>query len=495
MLRVQIRQFWVVCLLVVMIFPGRLAAQDLLASLDSCRFNAYTERDDLIIGAVILNFETGAGCTQNLNTSFPFASVGKLFIAGAFYQEVANGRLSFDQTMEFTRDYLMDGRDACLDVAQVGERFTLGFLGNIMISCSDNSATWMIMDQVGWDTVNEYAQSLGIAGIGEVIPYSEVDRLKLSLIDARWESVPRHLASQFYRRRWTDDLVPRYFASPPRYQGQEIRAANQQYLETYTYNTATPNALASYILKLRADLQSDDPVARQVAQWTFNTMLLTQRQFATQTMPGTVYVGSKNGFDLGYRAEVNITVNSVEDFTPQTLALVFVRHREVLEMEFPFRFVNVPTSDFLLDLAPHISAMLYPNLNATLTPTVQSDDRVRDVVVSSESALFPCYDNFLGYDFLDGLQRCWNRAAAIDRIGRGQNLGIGMVLRGMSGSDARVTLIFARPDGSLYSYQIQRFFENNTAIAWFEEMDTPGTWRVDVFFNLVPVFSQRVFVE
>jgi beta-lactamase class A len=494
-MRLKLRQFWVVCLLVAMIFPGRLAAQDLLDSLDSCRFNAYTERDDLIIGAVILNFETGAGCTQNLNTSFPFASVGKLFIAGAFYREVANGRLSFDQTMEFTRDYLMDGRDACLDVAQVGERFTLGFLGNIMISCSDNSATWMIMDQVGWDTVNEYAQSLGIASIGEVIPYSEVDRLKLSFIDERWAFVPRHLASQFYRRRWTDDLVPRYFASPPRYQGQEIRAANQQYLETYTYNTATPRAMASYILKLRDDLQSDDPVARQVAQWTFNTMLLTQRQFATQTMPGTVYVGSKNGFDLGYRAEVNITVASVEDFTPQTLALVVVRHRDIPETDFPFRFINVPTSDFLLDLAPHISALLYPNLDATQTPTTQSDSRVRNVVISDEAALFPCYDNFLGYDFLDGLQRCWARAISVNRIGLGEQLGIGLVLRDLNRSDARVTLIFTRPDSTVYSYQMQRFFLNETAIAWFEDMDVRGSWRVDVFFNLVPVYTQRVFVD
>ena len=483
-------------LLLILLIGGESAsAQDPLDSLDSCRFNAYTERDDLIIGAVILNFETGTGCTQNLNSTFPVASVGKLFIAGAFYQEVAEGRLDFEQTMEFTPDYLMGGRDACLDVAQLGERFTLGFLGNIMVSCSDNSATWMVMDVVGWDTVNEYVQSLGIEGLGPVIPYSEVDRLKLSFLDSRWESVPRALASQFYRRRWTDGLVPAYFDSPPRYRGRDMRDANSQYLATYTYNTATPNALATYILKLRADLQSDDPVTQQVAQWTFNTMLLTQRQFATQTMPGTVYVGSKNGFDLGYRAEVNITVDSVDDFTPQTLALVIVRHREILEVEFPFRFTDVPTSDFLLDLAPHISAMLYPDKDAARTPSVQPDNRVRDVVVAREAALFPCYDNFLGYDYLDGLQRCWGRVASIDRIGRGERLGVGLVLRNLDGADARVTIIFTRPDESIYSYQMQRFFEDNTAVAWFEEMDSPGTWRVDVFFNLVPVYSQHILVE
>jgi hypothetical protein len=224
-------------------------------------------------------------------------------------------------------------------------------------------------------------------------------------------------------------------------------------------------------------------------------MLLTQRQFATQTMPGTVYVGSKNGFDLGYRAEVNITVASVEDFTPQTLALVVVRHRDIPETDFPFRFINVPTSDFLLDLAPHISALLYPNLDATQTPTTQSDSRVRNVVISDEAALFPCYDNFLGYDFLDGLQRCWARAISVNRIGLGEQLGIGLVLRDLNRSDARVTLIFTRPDSTVYSYQMQRFFLNETAIAWFEDMDVRGSWRVDVFFNLVPVYTQRVFVD
>jgi len=476
--------------------PAQAQAPDLPADLEPCRFNAYTERDDLIMGAVVLNFASGAGCVQNLNTVFPAASVGKLFIADYLYRQVLAGRASFDTKLIFRETYYMGGRDDCLNAEQIGYEFTLGYLGNIMISCSDNAATWMLMDYLGWENINAYIASLGIPDLGAVIPYSEVDRLKLESADARWAQVPSHLASQFYRGRSTRGLVPAYFPSAPRYSGNQTRQMNAYYLENYTYNSASPHALARYMLKLRDDLLNGDETDRTVAKWVFNTMLLTQRVFSTQYLPGTVYVGSKNGFDLGYRAEVNITVRDLDSLIPETLSIIIVRHRDITNRDLvPGRFVNVPVTDTLLAVAPVIAERLYPSESVLTPPTLVNDFRVRRVVLNTNRLLYPCYQNFLATDYLDVLQQCWSRIPSADRFAGDDLVGVGAVYRELNGGDMRMTVIYIAPDGVPHAYQMARFVQNTTAMAWFEEVSQPGTWRVDVFFNMQPIFSQSFFVE
>jgi beta-lactamase class A len=475
--------------------PLLAAAQDVFESLEPCYLNAYTDRDDLIIGAVVLNWETGTGCSQNLNSTFPFASVLKLFIAEVLYRRVAQGFDDFETELTFTEEYWMGGRDDCLTEQLIGEAFTLAYLGNIMVSCSDNAATWMLMDYLGWDVVNAHVQSLGIAGFGEVMPYAEVDRLKLTFIDPAWAEVPRNLSSQFYRQRSVAALVPRYFSQEPRYERDLIRRANALYLDTYSYNTATPHALALYMQKLRNDLLGGDPINSTVARWMFNTMLLTQRLYSTQYMPPNVYVGSKNGFDLGYRAEVNITTRDLSNFLPETLSIVVVRHRDIDSPDLvPYRFTGVVVTDFLLAVAPKIAEVLYPGNGFTYAPIPQSDDRIRELVVNSDPVLYPCFENYLAYDFLDGLQRCWSQIPSTDRTSGDDLFGVGVVLRFLNGADVRFTMVFVLPNGNVRTYQMHRFDRDTTAEAWFEDVSIPGVWRLDVYFNLVPVYTQAFFV-
>ncbi len=467
-----------------------------LESLPPCNFNAYTERDDLIIGAVVLHLGRGDGCMQNLNTVFPFASVGKLFIAGALYEKVAQGEIYFETELTFTSDYLMNGQSDCLTPEMVGQKFTVGYLGNVMISCSDNPATWMLMDYIGWGAVSAYIAKLNIPDIGEVLPYSYVDRMKLLYLDDAWENVPVALASQYYRRRSADGLVPQYFRAMPFYSEDDFREINARYLEESPYNTATPRAIATYLFKLVTDMQQrPDTIEGRTALWIFNTMLLTQRVFSTQYMPGNVIVGSKNGFDVGYRAEVNITISSLENRLPETISVLVVRHRDIRDSSVPYRFRNVPTTDLLLAIAPKLSALLYPESNFDAAPFVNRVENVRLVTFNTEREMLGCWQDYLGTDYLNVLQPCWNNLEQISRMNRSDWLGVGLVLRYLNGQDARITLIYTLPDGSKRSYQMQRFFEDATAVAWFEEVAIPGLWRVDVFFNLVPVFTRTVRVE
>jgi hypothetical protein len=180
---------------------------------------------------------------------------------------------------------------------------------------------------------------------------------------------------------------------------------------------------------------------------------------------------------------------------PETLSVIVVRHRDVNVPDVRYRFRNVPTTDFLLAIAPRLAEMLYPDSNFDAAPYVQSSEYVRLVAFNTERNMYSCWQNFLGTDYLSVLQPCWDRLERINRISRNDVLGLGVVLRDLNGRDARLTLMYTLPDGSKRSYQIQRFLLDSTAVAWFEDVSIPGMWRVDVFFNLIPVFSQTLRVE
>lgn len=472
--------------------PPPLLAQSTAPDLDvlpSCAFT-QTAQDvpGLTVGAVIVDLVRGTGCAENLDQPMHIASVPKVFIAGAFLLEVARGNLSFDNTMVFSESYYMGGRNACLDNNMIGQRLTYGYLSDIMISCSDNSATWMMMDVLGWETVQTYIDSLGIPGIGTVIPYSEVDRLKLTYLDERWANVPRGLASQYLRTRSTNGLVPRYFAQAPDYSREQRIAASAYYFETYTYNTATPRAIAQYILKMRDDLQRPGTPEWDVAYWFFNTLILTQRQFSTQAFPGTVFIGAKNGFDTGLRAEVSVIFPVLYTLDPSALVLVFTRETEVAERDFDQLGPTSSTTltEYLTKLSPRIAGVL--NMSAQ-RPSLSRDTMLTSVVFNHQTAINNCANNESLFD----IEICWASLLPAN-LRVGNVFGTGMIFRNLVQQTHRLTFIYTAPDGRQFSYQWTIAERDQTHVFWFHTPDMAGTWRVDIYKNLQRIYSDDVIV-
>ena len=180
------------------------------------------DTDGLQIGAVVIDLNTRLGCVQNLEMTFNTASVPKIFVAAAYYDGIVNRTISNSGRLQFTRNYWMGGQNDCLREEDIGTSYSYQELVELMINCSDNAATWMLMDSLGWVNVNNYVQSLGIANIGEVIPYSEVDRLKLTFLDETWASVPAGIASRYYRSGQTSGLLDYFTSVPPRPNRQQF---------------------------------------------------------------------------------------------------------------------------------------------------------------------------------------------------------------------------------------------------------------------------------
>jgi beta-lactamase class A len=477
---------------------GVQAQADPLAGLPPCNFADGADVPALEVGALVLNLQTGRGCADNLDTTFPVASVPKIFVLGAYLELVMTGQSDYGRQVEFTDRYLMGGTNDCLSDDDLGTRVSRGVLSELMIACSDNAATWMLMDTIGWDTVQRHIDASGIEGVGEVIPYAEVDRLKLALIDPRWSEVPRQYASRYLRRRETTGLS-QYFTTLPEYSRQEMRGAAREYFEVYDYNTATPRAIAEYILKMRADLLANESPRTDVAKAFFNTMMLTQRQFSAQSLPGTVYTGSKNGFDTGLRAEASFTLNTLDNLNrdPESLIIIFAR-----QTEFDAGALQTPGQDegpinrWLRALSADVAEVLYGE--PVPMPEIVDDPRITTVRMQDSSVVNACFSPYFVSNFdearVSDFESCLINAGERTGYALDDRAAIGIVLRGVNREELRVTLVYTRPDGTLRSYQTESFFQNDVGINWFHPVDMRGAWTLDVYINLERVATKRFSV-
>ncbi len=483
--------------LLFLLFGGVVRAQiPTLDALPPCNFGDLAPSDDITIGAVVLDFETGRGCTENLDQTFPVASVPKLFVSGAHLREIYNGRMGFDGTRLFNEFYWMGDDDECLLQDDMGRDVTIGELGNIMIACSDNAATWMLMDGIGWETVQFYMDEWGVQNAGEVIPYAFVDRLKLEFLDPRWANVPPAMASRYYRARMTDGLDV-YFSTLPAYTREERQWANQQYFDTYDYNTATPRTIANYILTLRNDLFSEDDERRTTAFWLLSTMLLTQRQYSAQAIPGDVLVGAKNGFDFGMTAEVNVMFNDPESLIPSSMSILFTQQADLLaeDVQRPGQVDGV-LNTYLRDLSPSVAELLYPG---HIKPPIYVDPAVSSAVVNTGDTLAPCWEPYSTSAFeeieVEYVETCWVLTGSAQFVPVDTLLGLGLTLRGLDSETVRLAFVFTAPSGEKRSYQTERFFVDNTSVYWFHPVQELGSWTVDVYLNTARVHTQTVQVS
>jgi len=465
-----------------------------LAALRTCSFSSDVSVTGLNVGAVVLNLQSGRGCADNLDESFPVASVPKLFILGAYMEQVALGWRSFTDQVVFSEDYIMGGSRDCLSYDDIGVRYRYDQIAELMISCSDNSATWMMMDLLGWDVVNEYVERLGIEGIGPIIPYAEVDRLKLTMLDSRWANVPLDLASQYYRGRETDGLVPDYFDRAPSYNRGERAWANQQYFQTYDYNTATPRAMAQYLLLLRDQLNSTDMQDSQAAWWLFDTMMNTQRQYTAQDLPGTVFVGAKNGWDFGLKAEVSVAFRSLVTNNPEGFVIVFAHQTDLSAPD-----VGLPNDEddllnrYMASISPQVEFILYPVEEPPGELSLSSN--VVTVTLAREGAIEDCRENTPGATrdaYLNNLESCWRSLTNLAQINTGERLGLGIVLRDLANQDARFTMTFTAPDGQQYAYQYSTDYASADNVYWYHRLDRPGTWQIDIYQNLNRVYTDSI---
>ena len=487
---------WIPLLLLALLSFGIADAQaDPFSSLPNCGFSALSAYDGLKVGAVVYNIETGAGCVEGLDNTFQVASVLKLFVAAAYYDLASEGRVASQQSLTFTQDYWMAGQTDCLNGDVIGRSYSPYELIDLMINCSDNAATWMLMDAIGWNTVQQYVVNTGISGIGAILPYSEVDKRKLVMLDPAWETVPTALASRFYRSGVTEGLEDYFDPIPERLSRETYVAVNAAYLSTSTANTATPRALAEYLLKLRDDAVGSDWQNAIAAAGVLEVMRNTQRLASTQAFPSDVWVGAKNGFDRGVLAEVNALFPLHGDI-PNGIVIMLLEQTQYNQqtLTLPSR-VQHPLNSFLRQLSPGIVNALYGTLPA---PALADSIQLSSVRLQAQNAVENCWWDYAftgeAENAINALENCWQSMNELNWFTVDNPLSVGIVLRNLARRDTPLLLVYTAPDGTQASYQLLHQYRDSAATYWYHPVDQLGEWHINLYIDGVMVYEHSAWV-
>ena len=104
----------------------------------------------------------GDTVARNADTPLQTASLIKLAVMAACYSRADEGKLDLQKKVTLTREDKVPGAGILTDHFTEGATLSVRDLIRLMIRYSDNTATNMVLDQVGIRTVNEYTAARGL---------------------------------------------------------------------------------------------------------------------------------------------------------------------------------------------------------------------------------------------------------------------------------------------------------------------------------------------
>lgn len=112
-------------------------------------------------GIVLKDFETGRVWKKNPSGKFRSASLIKVPIAAAVMEKLGEGGISLDDSLKVSKKNRVSG-SGTLRWENNGTQIPLGTVLFKMITESDNTATKMIVDRMGFDTITASLEHLGL---------------------------------------------------------------------------------------------------------------------------------------------------------------------------------------------------------------------------------------------------------------------------------------------------------------------------------------------
>jgi beta-lactamase class A len=143
--------------LVVSAFP-LLAAEPTLES----RLKPIADKHKGTIAIAVKNLATGESYTLNADEVLQTASLIKLAVMVEAYRQLDAKKVDFAKTLTLTKDDKVPGSGVLTEHFSDGATFPLRDAVRLMTVFSDNTATNMVLDQVGLKAVNEMTKELGL---------------------------------------------------------------------------------------------------------------------------------------------------------------------------------------------------------------------------------------------------------------------------------------------------------------------------------------------
>jgi len=110
---------------------------------------------------VIIDLKHGWEATYNKSSVIASASLVKIPIMACCYDDIANGRLSISKKIKLLSRHITSGSGK-LKYQKPGTYVTIGRLIELMITESDNTATNILIDVLGYKHLNAYFKKIGL---------------------------------------------------------------------------------------------------------------------------------------------------------------------------------------------------------------------------------------------------------------------------------------------------------------------------------------------
>ena len=110
------------------------------------------------------NLDTGKEYSLRGDEQTRTASTIKLAIMATAFKEVADGKIHWNDPLEITKEKKQGGTGVLYQFTD-GTKIDLKSALHLMIVVSDNTATNLVLDEVGTDNVNDYMDSLGLTDL------------------------------------------------------------------------------------------------------------------------------------------------------------------------------------------------------------------------------------------------------------------------------------------------------------------------------------------
>lgn len=111
------------------------------------------------VAVAVKHLKTGESFEHNAETPLPTASLIKFPVMIAAYKAVDDGKLSLDDMIEIEKDDMVPGSGVLTSHFSPGTKISLRDAIHLMIVYSDNTATNLVLDQIGLPATNELMKS------------------------------------------------------------------------------------------------------------------------------------------------------------------------------------------------------------------------------------------------------------------------------------------------------------------------------------------------
>ncbi|MGD9636188.1 MAG: serine hydrolase, partial [Pirellulales bacterium] len=113
------------------------------------------DRHEGEVAVAIKNLKTGEAFEFNGDKPMPTASLIKFAVMIATYEQIAAGKVSLDDMIELKKEDMVPGSGLLTSHFSPGLKLSLRDAIRLMISTSDNTATNLVVDSIGIETVNK----------------------------------------------------------------------------------------------------------------------------------------------------------------------------------------------------------------------------------------------------------------------------------------------------------------------------------------------------